>query len=294
MIVPHADERPVRPRIGKVGIGEITFIGGAIVDQIDRDVIVGDLASGGIADDVADLAPVIRLLAVFRIPHHLVDEIAQMQDEIELLGFRLLPVVIHHAPVGIVVAGVLILTADKGEIHRAIVGVRGRGPGAPDAAAHALGVGEAIPVGRRRLEAGREHAHRPVVVGQRHHRGRRDHVPERLVPRNLDGQFRGGCPGVGGLRVHRITLSNVGSPEATPSGYRSRRSFQTRLDVCAALAENASDAPIAVAASANSRRLSPVDFLSVAMIQTSTTPGCASVRHIFQRKEICAAADTAS
>jgi hypothetical protein len=56
-----------------------------------------------------------------------------------------------------------------------------------------------------------------------------------------------------GRRVHRMTPSGAGSPEATPSGKRSRRSRQL-VRVARAGPAQASAAPIAAAADMNSRR----------------------------------------
>ena len=65
----------------------------------------------------------------------------------------------------------------------------------------------------------------------------------------------GVAAGVGVTRVHRITLCASGSPEATPSGYRSRRSRQLVRDRHA-VPPNASNAPSVAATWMKSRRLS--------------------------------------
>src|SRR5580765_1524100 len=59
----------------------------------------------------------------------------------------------------------------------------------------------------------------------------------------------------GGRRVHNSTLSLVGSPEATPSGYRSRRSRHASRDGAAKAVPQAADAPSATAVSRKARRL---------------------------------------
>ena len=62
--------------------------------------------------------PVEAGLPVFRILHDLVDEIAKVQDEIELvLGPR--PLILEdHAAVAVELAFVDVLAADEGELHR--------------------------------------------------------------------------------------------------------------------------------------------------------------------------------
>src|SRR5262245_50780823 len=58
----------------------------------------------------------------------------------------------------------------------------------------------------------------------------------------------------GGRRVQRITLSGCGSLEATPCGYRSRRSRHSVVDACTRSDRNASEAPHDAASSMNLRR----------------------------------------
>src|SRR6185369_3676792 len=62
-----------------------------------------------------------------------------------------------------------------------------------------------------------------------------------------------------GRRVHSSTLSGCGSPDATPSGYRSRRSVHFTRDFAAPvfampLRANAATAPIDAAVARNSLR----------------------------------------
>ncbi len=70
-----------------------------------------------------------------------------------------------------------------------------------------------------------------------------------------------------GRRVQRMTLVGSGSPEATPSGKRSRRSVHLVCEARAAPPQ-ASDAPIAAASWMKSRRLSAT--------RCSCTSGCVS------------------
>src|SRR5262249_42624261 len=61
-------------------------------------------------------------------------------------------------------------------------------------------------------------------------------------------------PDSNGRRVQSNTLLGSGSPDATPSGYNSRRSCQSVVDA-RARPPHASEAPIAAASCTNSRRL---------------------------------------
>src|SRR5262245_29765409 len=68
-----------------------------------------------------------------------------------------------------------------------------------------------------------------------------------------------GNPASGALRVQRSTLTAFGSPDATPSGYTSRRSVHF-CRAWAGLPAQATDAPMETAASMNARRLSIQPF----------------------------------
>src|SRR5579862_9241492 len=62
-------------------------------------------------------------------------------------------------------------------------------------------------------------------------------------------------PPLGGRLVHRITLSPVGSPEATPSGKSERFSIQRRVEAVAEDSAKAQAAPSASAVVKSSRRV---------------------------------------
>ncbi len=79
------DERPARAGVLEVGIGEIAFVDGAVAIDGQRDVEVADLVAVRDARDLIDRA-VVAGLHLFGILDHLVDEIAEVQNEIELLG----------------------------------------------------------------------------------------------------------------------------------------------------------------------------------------------------------------
>src|SRR5580704_15495597 len=75
---------------------------------------------------------------------------------------------------------------------------------------------------------------------------------------------------IGARRVHSNTLWLSGSPDATPSGYRSRRSFHATVEADAKSRPQAAVAPSATAVFRNSRRL----FLAI------------RIPHIHRRKII--------
>src|SRR5206468_1993763 len=145
---------------------------------------------------------------------HLVDEIAEVQDEVELLGGGSALIFVDHPAIGVELALIDILTAHKCKVHGAGIVWQWRGDGAADAAAVAVPVGESIPIDSRRLEAADEHPGRPV--GRRRNRNARlrDDPAEPLVFGDFDRQYLALALSKG-LRVHRITLPESGSPDAT-------------------------------------------------------------------------------
>src|ERR1700712_3227421 len=125
---------------------------------------------------------------LFGIFDDLVDEVAEVEDEAELvLGSGAL-VLEDHPAVAVELALVDVLAADEGELDRAVIAVERRGDRPADAAAVAVGVGEAVPVDMGRLEPADEHPRRPVGSRGDGGRGVGNDAAERLVFRDLDGE----------------------------------------------------------------------------------------------------------
>ena len=88
VVVAHVDEREPGPRVLQVGVGEVAQIDRAIVVERGRIVHVLELHAVLVAADVAQ-APVIHpLRPVLGVPDDLVDEVAQVADEVEPLVGR--------------------------------------------------------------------------------------------------------------------------------------------------------------------------------------------------------------
>src|SRR4029079_19577492 len=123
--------------------------------------------------------PVEARLPFLWILHDLVDEIAKVEDEIELvLGPRAL-ILEDHTSVAVELAFVDVLAADEGEVHGPrVVGGR-RGNGAGDAAAVPFSGGEAIPIDGGRLEPTDQHAAGPVGCCRHRRRRMGNDPPER-------------------------------------------------------------------------------------------------------------------
>ena len=153
MVIPHADEGPTRPRILQIGIVKIGAVNGAIVIQRRRDVKIVNLLAMLVANDVAQFSIVHALRTIFRIPDDLVNEIAQVQNEIEPLVFGRAQVFEDHAPIRVLRALIRVLATDEGEPDRARIIVGRRRDGAADATAIAAAVAKAIPINPRRLQA---------------------------------------------------------------------------------------------------------------------------------------------
>src|SRR3569832_1131835 len=95
--------------------------------------------------DLIDL-PVEAGFPVFGILHHLLDEIAEVQDEVELILRQSALILEEHPAIAVHLAFVGALAADKGEFNRPRIVRTRRGDGAADAAAVAVRVGETVPI----------------------------------------------------------------------------------------------------------------------------------------------------
>ena len=253
VVVPHADERPARPRVLQVGILEIGAEQRAVVIERDRDVEVADLLAGREPHDVAQPARVHALRAVLGVPHDLVEEVAEVEHEAEPIGLGALLVLEDHPAVGGLRALADVLAADERELDRPRIAGRRRGDRPADPAAVAAIVDEAVPVDARRGQAGGEHAHRPVARRRQLGRPPRDHALEPGVLGDLDRHAARDVarrPAAGGSTPARC--ARRGRPtrrpaESTPAG-GSSRAMRGRAQ------PSASDAPSAPASSRNWRR----------------------------------------
>ena len=187
VVVPHGDERPARASVLEVRIGEIAFVDGPVAIDGQRYVEVAGLRAVRQARHLVDRA-VVACLHLVGILDHLVDEVAQVQNEAELLGGGSAFIFVNHPAIAVELALVDVLTAHECEVHRARIAWQRRGDRAADPAAVSVGVGEPIPVSARRLEAADENARSPVR-GARDRRLRvRNDPAECLILGHLDGQ----------------------------------------------------------------------------------------------------------
>src|SRR6185369_9709648 len=104
VIVPDGDERPARAGILEVGISEIALVYGAIAIDSQRYVKrPGDLLAIRDARNLIDRA-IVASLHLFGILDHLVDEIAEVQNEIELFGGGSAFIFVNHPAIGVELA----------------------------------------------------------------------------------------------------------------------------------------------------------------------------------------------
>src|SRR5436305_14404237 len=103
------------------------------------------VAAIGNPADVVDRAVVPRRLLV-GIFHDLINEITEVENETELIGGRRALILEDHPAIGVELAFIHALAADKGEIDRPWIVRRRRGDRSADAATVSLLIGEAIPV----------------------------------------------------------------------------------------------------------------------------------------------------
>ena len=185
VVVPDGDERPTRARVLQVGIGQVALVDDAIALERERVVEFAGLTAIGNPADVVDRAVVLRrhLVGIF---DDLVNEIAEVENETELIGGRRALVLEDHPAIAVELALIDALAADEGETDRPRIVRERRGDRPADAAAVSLSIGEAVPVDARRLEMTDQHARRPIRFrGDR--RGRLcDDPPERFVLGDLD------------------------------------------------------------------------------------------------------------
>ncbi len=183
---------------------------------------VSNLFAMLIANDVSQAAVVHALWAVFRIPDDLVDEIAEVKHEAELLVCRRALVFVNHAPIGILRTLIRILATDKCEARWARVDFCRRRDGAADAAAIAMRIDEAIPVDRCGSEAANEYARGPVRSSREGRMSRRNYPMERLIFRDLNLQ-----------RIHRLDIWRAPRPQQDAVRIRITRCNAFRKEVSA-------------------------------------------------------------
>src|SRR6185436_7556641 len=129
-----------------------------------------------------------------------------------------------HAAVGVELAFIDTLAADEGEVDRAWIVRPRRGDGPADAAAVALGVGEAIPIHAGRLEASGKHPARPVRRRRNRRRGAGDDAAKALVLGDLDRQHMAGA-----------LIEGPPGPQDDAVGSRIPRSHALRIKIAALL-----------------------------------------------------------
>ena len=102
----------------QIGIGQVAFVDRAIAFNRQREMKLADLPAVWNARDLVNRAVVTRFHFV-GIFDDLVDEIAEVQNETELLGGGSAFIFVNHPPIGVERALIDILAAHKCEVHRA-------------------------------------------------------------------------------------------------------------------------------------------------------------------------------
>src|SRR6185369_11448559 len=122
---------------------------------------IAGLAPVGNASDVVDGA-VVPGLHLVGILDHLVNEVAEMKNEAELVGRTRALILEDHPAISVELSFVDALAAHEGEVHCARIVWQRRGDGAADPAAVSVGVGKPVPVSASRLESANQNARSPV------------------------------------------------------------------------------------------------------------------------------------
>ncbi len=198
MIVPGLDEGIGRARRLQVGVAEISQIEVAVVLKRFRPLIVEGpgLAAGRIAADPAQGAVGIhqaRIVPVQVVPalgvllaDILIDEIADMQDEIDLAFGPGGGVLFHHRPVGGEIALLIILAGEDRDIGRLFRRRIRRGTGAPCPADRTVRRDEAVVEPLAARQVGDEHAHGVQILRRCGDGLAREHRRKVCILGNLD------------------------------------------------------------------------------------------------------------
>jgi methionine synthase II (cobalamin-independent) len=152
VVVADAHERKMRARVLDVGIVDMCAIDMAIAGEVGRHVEIAHLAAVRNAATVVDGARIAvrHLVGIF---DDFVDEVAQMEHEAQFAIGRRALVLPDHPTKGVLRAFVDAVARHEGEANGARVARTRGGDRAPDSAAGAPVVGEAVPIGRRWQEA---------------------------------------------------------------------------------------------------------------------------------------------
>src|SRR5262252_2177239 len=100
VVVPHGHKRKMCTRVLQLGVVQICLIDGAIILHRGGDMKVRYFFAVRITDYVPYLSGVV-CLAVFGIPHQLINEVPKMQDETQFVRLRSAVVLINHSSVRI-------------------------------------------------------------------------------------------------------------------------------------------------------------------------------------------------
>src|SRR5262245_31885976 len=104
VVVPDTNEWPARASVLDIRIVQVPAIHHAVVAHRRRDVEIADLLAVGIPRHIEELAIEIALGPIFRVPDDLVDEVAEMQNEVDAILVRRALVFVDHPPVRVLEA----------------------------------------------------------------------------------------------------------------------------------------------------------------------------------------------
>src|SRR5215813_3530497 len=185
VVVPDRHERPARSRVLQIRIVQIGPVHRAVIVDGRRDVKIADLFSARVAHNVAQPPIVVPLRPVVWIPNDLIDEVAEMKDEVESFGLRGPFVLEDHAAVRVLRTLIDVLAAHKREARCVRVIAGRRSPRAAKATRETVIVDESIPVHPSWSEPTDERATRPIRFDRYRHARRGDHPSEAAVLRDL-------------------------------------------------------------------------------------------------------------
>jgi hypothetical protein len=147
-------------------------------------------AAIGNASDLID-RPVVAGGSLFGVLNDLVNEVAKVQHEAELIRGTRAFVFEDHPAISVKLSFINVLAAHEGEIDRRGVSFGGCGDGAADSTPGTVLIRKPIPINRARFEPSGKHTAGPIRIDGDERVLFSDDAPKRGVLCDLDSEFRG-------------------------------------------------------------------------------------------------------
>ncbi len=189
MVVADTDKGEMGASVLYIWVVDVCPIDHTVAIERRGNVEVVHLACVGDAAEVVHRA-VIAVRHLVWILHHLVDEVAEVQDEGQPLVSGRALVLPDHTAIGVLSSLIHALTRNEREGYRARIVEAWSCDRAAHPATAAVGIGEAIPIDGARFQPAHQHASSPVGGPGDRHQCRGDNACEITIFRNLGMKLR--------------------------------------------------------------------------------------------------------